>query len=131
MADSFADERKRRSIGNFRLRFRFGWPTTVSRHFLGKIVVSVSVFGPESLTTTPFYRSFLHMKTDLIEKAAKVITDYPLLINLVSRRVRQLNQGRTPLIQASNYGTKLGQGDIALLEIIEGRITAEAIPEGE
>jgi DNA-directed RNA polymerase subunit omega len=71
------------------------------------------------------------MKTELIEKAAKIITHPPLLINLVSRRVRQLNQGRTPLVQTSGYGCKLGQGDIALLEIIEGKITAEVVKDGE
>lgn len=69
------------------------------------------------------------MKSELIEKAAKVITHAPLLINLVSRRVRQLNQGRAPLINVASHGTRLGQGDIALLEIIEGKITAESVTE--
>lgn len=73
------------------------------------------------------------MKTELIEKATKVITHPPLLINLVSRRVRQLNQGRSPLVSTvgHGYGGKLGQADIALLEIIEGKITAESVPEAE
>lgn len=73
------------------------------------------------------------MKSELIEKASKVIPHAPVLINLVSRRVRQLNQGRAPLINVSNYGSRLGQGDIALLEIIEGLITPEFIdsPENE
>lgn len=65
------------------------------------------------------------MKSDLIEKASKVIPHPPLLINLVSKRVRQLNQGRAPLINPATYGMRLGQGDIALLEIIEGKISAE------
>ena len=65
------------------------------------------------------------MKSDLIEKASKVIPHPPLLINLVSKRVRQLNQGRAPLINPASYGMRLGQGDVALLEIIEGKITAE------
>jgi DNA-directed RNA polymerase subunit omega len=67
------------------------------------------------------------MKSELIEKANKVIPHAPMLINLVSRRVRQLNQGRAPLINVASYGHRLGQGDIALLEIIEGKITAESI----
>jgi DNA-directed RNA polymerase subunit K/omega len=46
-------------------------------------------------------------------------------VNLVSRRVRQLNQGRAPLINPAAYGMRLGQGDIALLEIIEGKISSE------
>ena len=70
------------------------------------------------------------MKSDLIEKASKTIPHPPLLINLVSRRVRQLNQGRAPLINTAGYGMRLGQGDIALLEIIEGKITAEMV-EGD
>ena len=65
------------------------------------------------------------MKSDLIDKAAKVIPHPPLLINLVSKRVRQLNQGRAPLINPATYGMRLGQGDIALLEIIEGKISAD------
>ena len=71
------------------------------------------------------------MKSDLIDKAAKVIPHPPILINLVSRRVRQLNQGRAPLINTANYGARLGQGDIALLEIIEGLISAEMLNSEE
>ena len=71
------------------------------------------------------------MKSELIEKAAKVITHAPQLINLVSRRVRQLNQGRAPLIHVASHGTRLGQGDIALIEIIEGKSTAQSIQEAE
>jgi DNA-directed RNA polymerase subunit omega len=67
------------------------------------------------------------MKSELIEKASKVVNHPPLLINLVSRRVRQLNQGRAPLINVAMHGQRLGQGDIALLEIIEGKITAESL----
>lgn len=70
------------------------------------------------------------MKSDLIEKASKTIPHPPVLINLVSRRVRQLNQGRAPLINTAAYGMRLGQGDIALIEIIEGKITAEYL-DGE
>lgn len=69
------------------------------------------------------------MKSELIEKASKVIPHSPMLINLVSRRVRQLNQGRAPLINVAAHGTRLGQGDIALLEIIEGKITAQTLLE--
>lgn len=67
------------------------------------------------------------MKADLIDRAAKVLPHPPVLINLVSRRVRQLNQGRPPLINTAAYGMRLGQGDVALLEIIEGKISAEFV----
>lgn len=81
--------------------------------------------GGGATGATAYSSSHTLMKSDLIEKASKVITHPPLLINLVSKRVRQLNQGRAPLINPATYGMRLGQGDIALLEIIEGKITAD------
>ncbi|NCG28044.1 MAG: DNA-directed RNA polymerase subunit omega [Verrucomicrobiales bacterium] len=62
------------------------------------------------------------MKTELIEKASEIITDPPLLINLVSKRVQQLNSGRSPLITMVG---RMGAADIALTEIIEGKIVLE------
>lgn len=59
------------------------------------------------------------MRSDLVEKAREVIPDPPVLINMVSQRVRQLNNGRPPLIRVV---TRMGQADIALQEIIEGKI---------
>jgi len=79
--------------------------------------------GSPAAVTSP--SSLRLMKSDLIEKASKTIPHPPVLINLVSRRVRQLNQGRAPLINPAAYGQRLGQGDIALLEIIEGKISAD------
>ncbi len=66
------------------------------------------------------------MRSDLVEQASKVIPDIPVLINLVSRRVRQLNTGRAPLVRA---GHRAGVADIALLEIIEGKISVELVDE--
>ena len=63
------------------------------------------------------------MRSDLIEKASKVIPETPLLINMVSQRVRQLNQGRAALVNTG--GTRMGVADIALMEIIEGKVTAD------
>ena len=62
------------------------------------------------------------MKSELVEQASKVIPDIPLLINMVSKRVRQLNQGRPALVQIRG---RMGQADIALLEIIEGKVIAK------
>ncbi len=62
------------------------------------------------------------MRSDLIEKASKVVNDPPLLINMVSQRVRQLNNGRPPLVRVIE---RLGQADIALMEIIEGKIVLD------
>lgn len=59
------------------------------------------------------------MKSALVDEAAEIITDPQVLINLVSQRVRQLNSGRSPLIDAM---PSMGVADIALTEIIEGKI---------
>ena len=59
------------------------------------------------------------MKSDLVEKASEVVPDPLVLINMVSKRVRQLNSGRSPLIPTR---PSMGAADIALLEIIEGKI---------
>lgn len=59
------------------------------------------------------------MKSDLLDKASEVVTDPLVLINLVSKRVRQLNSGRSPLIPTV---PSMGAADIALTEIIEGKI---------
>ena len=59
------------------------------------------------------------MKSNLVDEAAKIVTDPQVLINLVSQRVRQLNSGRSPLIDAM---PSMGIADIALTEIIEGKL---------
>lgn len=87
--------------------------------------------GNRFLSFYPYSDLSCLMKSDLIEKASKVVPHPPQLINMVSRRVRQLNQGRAPLINTAAYGYRLGQGDIALIEIIEGKITAEFPGEEE
>ena len=76
-------------------------------------------FSPGSDGGTATQSRALPMKSQLVEQASKVITDIPLLINVVSKRVRQLNQGRPPLIQVQG---RMGQADIALQEIIEGKV---------
>ena len=63
------------------------------------------------------------MRSDLVEKASAVVPDPPVLVNMVSRRVRQLNNGRPPLVRRPE---RLGQADVALLEIIEGKIVLAA-----
>ena len=65
------------------------------------------------------------MNIELVEKALEVVTDEPFLINLVSKRVQQLNNGRSPLITVVE---RMGTADIALTEIIEGKIV---IDEGQ
>ena len=65
------------------------------------------------------------MRDDYIKEAQKVIPDPNILINVVSRRVKQLKRGSRPLVESLE---KLAPEDIALREIIEGKINHE-IPE--
>jgi DNA-directed RNA polymerase subunit omega len=65
------------------------------------------------------------MKPELVAEASKVIPEPHVLINVVSRRVRQLNAGHRPMVDA---GLRAGLADIALKEIIEGKLQAK-LPE--
>jgi DNA-directed RNA polymerase subunit omega len=65
------------------------------------------------------------MSSQLIEEAQKVIPNQQLLVNVVSRRVRQLSSGHRPLVE---YGPREGWADIALKEIIEGKLKFELVP---
>ncbi len=65
------------------------------------------------------------MKTQLLTAACAAITDQKVLVNVISRRVRQLAQGHRPLV-ACAPGT--GLADVALTEVIEGKLSYEAAP---
>jgi len=65
------------------------------------------------------------MNSELLNQALTKVINSHVLVNLVSRRVRQLNAGARSLIR--NTGT-LGAADIALLEIIEDKMGFE-MPE--
>ena len=64
------------------------------------------------------------MTSQLLDEASKVIPSQQVLVNVVSRRVRQLTAGHRPLIET---GPRMGFSDIALKEIIDGKITYEMI----
>jgi DNA-directed RNA polymerase subunit omega len=63
------------------------------------------------------------MKAELVEAASKVITSPQILVNMVSRRVRQLTLGHRPLVVCA---PGLGEADIALTEIANGKLTWES-----
>ena len=68
------------------------------------------------------------MDSNLVNEALKIVLNPNVLINMVSRRVRQLNSGggaNNPLI-AETGGFRAA--DIALIEIIEEKMTFE-MPE--
>ena len=62
------------------------------------------------------------MRDDYLKAANKLIPDPNILVNLVSRRVKQLKFGQKPLIESLE---RLDPEDIALKEIIEGKISYE------
>ncbi|MEO0794538.1 MAG: DNA-directed RNA polymerase subunit omega [Verrucomicrobiota bacterium] len=62
------------------------------------------------------------MRDEYLIEAQKKIEDPNILINLVSRRVKQLKYGMKPLVESLE---KLEPEDIALREVIEGKIDYE------
>lgn len=62
----------------------------------------------------------MFINTVLLDKASKVIPNPNILVNLVSKRVKQLRDGSVPLVQSLE---KLTLEDTALREIVEGKIT--------
>jgi DNA-directed RNA polymerase subunit omega len=69
------------------------------------------------------------MNAELCKKAAEIVGNHNVLVNLISRRVRQLNSGggglSRPLV---NVPPSMGLADIALTEIVEGKMGWE-LPE--
>ena len=60
------------------------------------------------------------MRNDYLQSALLVIDDPTILVNVVSRRVKQLKRGNRPLIESLE---KLSSEDTALREIAERKIT--------
>ena len=68
------------------------------------------------------------MRNDYLQSALKVIDDPTILVNVVSRRVKQLKRGNRPLVESLE---KLSAEDTALREIAEGKITYELATPAE
>ncbi len=64
------------------------------------------------------------MTTQLLQEAAQVIPNQQLLINVVSKRVRQLGLGHRPMVEIT---PRMSLTDIALKEIVAGKLTYEAV----
>ncbi len=62
------------------------------------------------------------MRDEYLKAALLKIDDPNILINLVSRRVKQLRRGHRALVESLE---KLSAEDVALREIIEGKISYE------
>jgi DNA-directed RNA polymerase subunit omega len=63
------------------------------------------------------------MKAELVTAANAVIPNQQILVNMVSRRVRQLCLGARPLVE---FVPGLGHADIALSEIAGGKLAYES-----
>lgn len=63
------------------------------------------------------------MNSELLKAASQVISDNGILVNLMSRRVRQLSLGHRPLVE---HAPGLGLADIALTEIGKKKLTFES-----
>src|ERR1051325_895102 len=68
--------------------------------------------------------SLRHMTTQLLQEAAQIIPNQQLLINVVSKRVRQLGLGHRPMVETT---PRMSLTDIALKEIIEGKLAYEPL----
>jgi len=73
------------------------------------------------------HRCLQPMRDDYLQAALKVVDDPNILVNVVSTRVKQLRRGSRALVESLE---KLSPEDIALREIMEGKISYElATPE--
>ncbi len=79
-------------------------------------------FRPVLALTGFYHASSPPMRDDYIKEALKTISDPNILINVVSRRVKQLRRGNRPLVESLE---KLSPEDTALREVIEGKISHE------
>ena len=66
------------------------------------------------------------MTSQLLEDAFKIIPSQQVLVNVVSKRVRQLTAGHRAMVEV---GPRMGFSDIALTEIIEGKLKFEPASE--
>lgn len=62
------------------------------------------------------------MNYQMLEDAAKVVDNKQVLINMVSRRVRQLSSGVRPHVEVEPSWT---YADTALAEILAGKLKSE------
>jgi len=61
------------------------------------------------------------MNAELCDDAGELIGNPNVLVNIVSTRVRQLNNGDRPLLDAP----LLGAADMALTELVDGKMDYE------
>ena len=60
-----------------------------------------------------------------IEAAAKVVPNKQQLVNMVSKRVRELSTGSRPMVEVT---LQMGLADVALAEIAAGKLGMDYFP---
>ncbi|HVE16356.1 MAG TPA: DNA-directed RNA polymerase subunit omega [Chthoniobacterales bacterium] len=68
------------------------------------------------------------MNYQLLEEANTVVENKQILINMVSRRVRQLSSGVRAHVEVE---PRMTYADVALAEILAGKLKAEFLAEPE
>ena len=63
------------------------------------------------------------MNSELLKKAHEKIPSVPVLVNLISKRERELINGAKPLVKIASLS--VDKCDIALQEVAEGKLIAE------
>jgi DNA-directed RNA polymerase subunit omega len=96
-------------------------PQLVPSAFSNGVPVILQFPIPQRRDSVRFLR---HMTTQLLQEAAQVIPNQQLLINVVSKRVRQLGLGHRPLVETT---PRMSLTDIALKEIIAGKLAFESL----
>ena len=106
--------------------FRVSFSSTalaVGREFPSIVRTLLSGRKPEPLKNVT-------LNADLCRKALEKVGSPNTLVNLVSKRVRQLNSaggtGSRPLVLDT---ATMGAADIALLEIVDDKITYDQLPD--
>lgn len=61
----------------------------------------------------------MSMNIHILEEATRVVPEPQILINMVSKRVRQLTAGSRPMVEVE---PRMGFSDIAMAEIAQGKL---------
>jgi len=63
------------------------------------------------------------LNIELLNQAKERVSCIPVLVNIISKRVRQLNEGFQPYVRPQSQDEE--KVDIALREVAEGKLIAE------
>lgn len=79
--------------------------------------------------SSPWLTREVHLNSEICKKALEKVVNPNVLVNLVSRRVRQLTSGGSASRPLLSETAGLGAADIAMLELIECKMDYELLEE--